>query len=90
MTAASARACGPIMAIDLPGADPKVRAITTASQLPATSATALAIRRSGRSVIVEVLNADAPGPKVAVDVDQTVDPSLEPGPAEAGSGIKLQ
>ena len=38
-----------MIAIDLPGADPKVRAMTTTSQPQATSATAPAILRNGRS-----------------------------------------
>ena len=85
------------MAIDLPGADPKVSAMTTASQPQTTSAIAPAIRRSGGSrsaerpsVVIEVLNARAPGLEVAVDVDQTVDPGLQAGPAKARPGIKLQ
>ena len=38
-----------MIAIDFPGADPKVRAITTTSQPPITSAIAPPIRRNGRS-----------------------------------------
>jgi hypothetical protein len=38
-----------MIAIDLPGDDPKVKAMTTTSQPQATSAIALAIRRNGRS-----------------------------------------
>jgi hypothetical protein len=38
-----------MIAIDLPGAEPKVRATTTASQPPTTSAMAPAIRPDGRS-----------------------------------------
>src|ERR1700712_2408624 len=84
---------GPITAIDFPGADPNVSAITTTSQPQATSAIAPAIRRSLSmrwSVIVKVLNTHTPGLEVAVDVHQTVDPSLHAGPAKAGLGIKLQ
>ena len=85
-----------MIAIDFPGADPNVNAITTTSQPQATSAIAPAIRRNGgsrstrRSVVIEVLNAHALGLEVAVDLHQTVDPSLQAGPAEARSGIKLQ
>src|ERR1700688_3852842 len=96
-TTASACAGGPMIAIDLPGAEPKVRATTTASQPHATSAMAPAIRPDGSShfrgallVVIEVLDARAPGLEVAVDVDKTVDPGLQAGPAKAGPGIKLQ
>ena len=47
--AASACDGGPTMAIDLPGADPKVNATTTASQPKTTSAIAPAIRPSGNA-----------------------------------------
>ena len=49
--AITASACdgGPTMAIDLPGADPKVRATTTASQPQTTSAIAPAIRPNGQA-----------------------------------------
>src|SRR6266702_5601671 len=86
---------GPITAIDFPGADPKVSAITTVSQPQATSAMAPAIRRNGgmrrstrSSVVIEVLNTHTPGLEVAVDIHETVDPYLEAGPSEAGSRIK--
>src|SRR5438094_10475469 len=94
--AASACAGGPMIAIDLPGAEPKVSATTTASQPPTTSAMAPAIRPDGRSqfrgasVVIKMLNARAPGLEIPVDIDEAVDPNLQPGPAEAGPGIKLQ
>ena len=93
--AIAARACagGPTIAIDFPGGDPNVNAITTTSQPQATSAMAPAMRRSlpvRSSVVIEVLNRSAPGLEVAVDLDETVDPCLEAGPAKAGPGIKLQ
>src|SRR5260221_13072935 len=94
---ANACACGPITAIDFTGADPKVNAITTASQPPATSAMAPKMRRSGDSrrsmrwsVVIEVLNAHAFGLEVAVDVNKAGVLGLEAGPAEAGSRIKFQ
>src|ERR1700676_2839401 len=81
---------GPITAIDFPGADPKVNAMTTTSQPQTTSAIAPTIWRSGgrrrsmrSSVVIEVLNAHAPGLEVPVDVHQCVDPDLEADPAEA-------
>ena len=43
-----------MIAIDFPGADPKVRPITTASQPAATSAIAPAIRRNGGTVLGRV------------------------------------
>ena len=86
-----------MIAIDLPGADPKVRAMTTTSQPLTTSAMAPAIRRSCRSelrvklsIVIEVLDAHALGLEITVDVDETVDPGLQAGAAEAGFGIKLQ
>ena len=87
-----------MIAIDLPGADPKVSATTTTSQPQTTSAIAPAIRpqrpqpalNAARSVVIEVLDARALGLEVAVDVDEAVDPGLQAGPAEAGPGIKLQ
>ena len=86
-----------MIAIDLSGDDPKVKATTTASHPQATSAIAPAIRRNGRSqfrrdasVVIEVLDAHASGFQVAVDIHQTLDPSLQADAAEAGFGIKLQ
>ena len=90
---AMACAGGPTIAIDFPGADPKVRAITTTSQPQATSAMAPAMRRSlpaRPSVVIEVLNVGTLGLEIAVDLDQTVDPYLEAGPAKAWPGVKLQ
>ena len=94
---AMACAGGPTIAIDFPGADPKVRAITTTSQPHATSAIAPAIRRSGGSrsptcpsVVIEVLNYGTLGLEVAVNLDKTVDLYLEAGPAKAWPGVKLQ
>ena len=94
---AMACAGGPTIAIDFPGADPNVNAITTASQPPATSAIAPAIRRNGgnrlswrSSVIIEVLNHCTLGLEIAVDLDETVDLHLEAGPVKAGPAIKLQ
>src|SRR5215211_1568164 len=87
---------GPITAIDLPGADPKVKAVTTASQPATTSVIAPAIRPHRQapcrrpSVIIEVLNARAFGLEFAVDVHETVDPDLQAGPAKAGPGVQLQ
>src|SRR5438445_9011020 len=88
---------GPTIAIDLPGAEPKVNATTTASQPQTTRAIAPAIRPKGKarlcrrpSVVIEVLNACAPGFEIAVDIDKLVDPSLQACSAKAGSGIKLQ
>src|SRR5687768_2863712 len=95
--AASACDCGPTMAIDLPGADPKVNATTTASQPTTTKAIAPAMRTSGNarfcrraSVVIEVLNACTPGLELAVDVDKPVDPGFHAGPAKPGPGIQLQ
>ena len=86
-----------MIAIDLPGADPKVRAMTTTSQPQAMSATAPAIRRNCRSelqrcvsIVIEVLNTHAFSLEIAIDVDETVDPSLQAGAAEAGLCIQLQ
>ncbi len=81
------------MAIDLPGADPKVRATTIANQPQATSAIAPAIRPTvlrGPLVVVEVLNAGTLRLEVADDIDQAIDPNLKTGPAEAGSGVKIE
>src|SRR5882672_4114166 len=84
---------GPMIAIDLPGADPKVKATTTASQPHTTRVIAPAIRPNSEarlcrrpSVVIEVLNARAPGFEIAVDIDKLVDPSLQAGPAKAGPG----
>src|SRR4051794_28726881 len=94
--AASAWEGGPITAIDLPGADPKVKAVTTASQPTTTSVIAPAIRphrkpsRGRRSVIIEVLDTCTPGLELAGDIDKTVDPCLQARPAKAGPCIQLQ
>src|SRR6185295_9085106 len=94
--AASAWDGGPITAIDLPGADPKVKSVTTASQPPTTSVIAPAIRphrkpsRRRLSVVIEVLNARAPGLELAVDIHEAVDPGFQAGSAKPGPGIQLQ
>ena len=99
MTAARARAGGPTIAIDLPGADAKVRATTIANQPAATKAVAAAIRRNGRSpgardrllsIIIEVLDARAPGLECPIDIDKAINPSPQAGPAEAGFGVEIQ
>src|SRR5882757_44929 len=96
--AARVCACGPTTAIDLPGADTKVSATTTASQPQATRAIAPAILPSGRShvaeglpsIVIEVLDARAAGFEVPIDIDQPVNSSPQPGPAEAGLGIEIK
>src|SRR6266851_2182112 len=98
-TAARARAGGPTIAIDLPGADAKVRATTIANQPAATKALAAAIRRNGRSpgergrlpsIIIEVLDAHAPGLECPIDIDKAINPGPQAGPAEAGFGVEIQ
>src|SRR5258706_7242079 len=97
-TAARAWEGGPTIAIDLPGADAKVRTTTTASQPEATRAIAAVILPSGRSqgatglssVVIEVLDARASGLEVPADIDQTVNSSAKTCPAEAGPGIEIQ
>ena len=88
---------GPTIAIDLPGADPKLNATTAASQPQTTRAIAPAIRPNrivlpgrGLLVVIEVFNARTSGSEIAVDIHQSVDPGLQAGPAKAGPGIKLQ
>src|SRR5262245_4164409 len=92
-TAAIAWACGPMIAIDFSGPAAKARPITSVSQPQTTSATALAMRngRWKRSlVVVEMLNAGTPRLQLAINVDQSVDPSLQAGPAEAGFGVEIE
>src|SRR5262245_36300570 len=61
-----------------------------------TSATAPAMRlhlpvlRRLPSVVIEVLGICAPGLERAVDVDELVDPRLEPCPAEAWPGVQFE
>src|SRR5439155_10881087 len=97
--AIAANACdgGPTMAIDLPGAEPKVNATTTAIQPKTTRAIAPAMRPSGNarfcrrsSVVIEVLNARTLGLELAVDIHEAVDPGFQAGPAKPGPGIQLQ
>ena len=89
--------------MDLPGADAKVSAITIASQPQATSAIALAILPNGRSraekdapsidlpsIIIEVLDARAPGLESPLDIDEAVDPNPQAGPAKAGFGVEIE
>src|ERR1043166_8482025 len=91
--AAKACAGGPTMAIDLPGADAKVSATTTMNQQATTKAAAVAILANDRnhdgrrlpSIVIEMLDARAPGLEIPVDVDQTINPSAQTGPAKAGS-----
>src|SRR5712671_3784034 len=99
MTAARARAGGPTIAIDLPGADAKVRATTIANQPAATKAVAAVIRRNGRSpgatdrrpsIVIEVLDARASGLECSIDIDKAIDPGPQAGPAEAGFGVEIQ
>src|SRR6187397_1509270 len=97
-TAASACDGGPMIAIDLPGADPKVRATTIVNQPQATSTIAPVILPNGRSlderglpsIVIEVLDAGAPGLELPADIDQTIDPSLKTNPAEAGPGVEIE
>src|SRR5256884_4397614 len=91
----AARACdgGPRIAIDVPGGDPKVSATMTASQPQVTSAVAPAILLSLRNeplVIIEVLDARALCFKVAVDINQALDASLQTGPAKPGFGVEAE
>src|SRR5689334_20405707 len=92
-TAAIAWACGPMMAMDLSGPAAKARLTTRESQPHSTSATAPAMRsrkRSRPSVVIEVLNADTSGFQLAIDIHETLDPSLQAGAAEAGFGIEIK
>src|SRR5262245_12175240 len=86
-------ACGPMMAIDRSGPAAKARPITSVSQPQTTSATLPAIRSGKRSrslIIVEVLNAGTSRLQLAIDIDETVDPSLQAGAAEAGFGVEFE
>ena len=85
-TAASACDDGPMIAIDLPGAEPKVRPITTASQPVTTRAIAADILPMLRSrlVVIKMLNARTSGLEVLVDINQAVDSSLQTGAAKPG------
>src|SRR5215470_6455156 len=92
-TAAIAWACGPMMAMDLSGPAAKARPITSVSQPQTTSATLPAIRSGRRSrplIVVEVLNAGTPCLQLAIDIDETVDPSLQARPAKAGFGVEFE
>src|SRR5512138_131618 len=88
-TAAIACACGPMMAMDLSGPAAKERPATSVSQPQTTSATLPAIGNH-LLIVIEVLNAGTPGLQLAIDVNQTIDPSLQPGPAEAGFGVEIE
>src|SRR5262245_59134051 len=88
-TAAIAWACGPMMAMDLSGPAAKARPITSVSQPQITSAAPLTIR-SGLLIVIEVLNDGTSRFQLAVDIDQSIDPSLEAGPAEAGSCVEIE
>src|SRR5262249_38455172 len=88
-TAAIAWACGPMMAMDLSGPAAKARPITSVSQPQITSAEPLTIR-SGLLIVIEVLNDGTSRFQLAVDIDQSIDPSLEAGPAEAGSCVEIE
>src|SRR5437667_11132108 len=86
-------ACGPMMAMDLSGPAAKPRPISSVSQPHTTSTTAPVIRSGKRSrflIVVEVLNVATPGLQLSDDVDQTVDPSLQAGPAEAGFCVEIE
>src|SRR5437868_405484 len=87
--AASACAGGPMIAIDFPGGEAKVRATTRANQPAATSTNAPTIRRSGRhpveltSIVIEMLDGRAGRLEIAVNLDEAVDPRTQASPAEA-------
>src|ERR1700730_14867463 len=98
-TAARARAGGPTIAIDLPGAEAQARAATIANQPAVTKAVAAAIQRNGRSpgetgrlpsIIIKVLDARAPGLECSIDIDKAINPGPQAGPAEAGFGVEIQ
>src|SRR5262245_27468591 len=92
-TAAIAWACGPMMAMDFSGPAAKERPITSVSQPQTTSATAPAMRSGRRKrslIVVEVLNAGTPGFQLAINVDQSIDPSLQASPAEAEFGVEIE
>src|SRR5262245_43247156 len=92
-TAAMASACGPMRAMDFSGPAAKARPITSVSQPQTTSPTAPAMRSGRRKrslIVIEVLNAGTPGFQLAIDVNETIDPSLQAGPAEAGFGVEIE
>src|SRR4051812_46573300 len=93
MTAAIVWACGPKTAIDLSGPAAKARPIASESQPETTSAIApanFAAPAVERLVVVEMLNAGTFCLQVLHNVDQTLDPNLEAGAAEAGPCVKIE
>src|ERR1700741_1720067 len=81
-------ACGPMMAMDFSGPAAKVSPTTSVSQPATTSMIAPGILAT--LVVIEVLNPGTPGLEVAHDVDQTVNPSLQARPAEAGFCVEIE
>src|SRR5437868_10608585 len=87
-----------MIAIDLPGGDAKVRPTTTASQPAATRAIAPAIAPNARHrcktvlflIVIEMLDTRAGCFEVAVDINETVYPDTQPGPAKAWFGIQIK
>src|ERR1700741_1325761 len=81
------------MAMDLSGPAAEARPTTSVSQ-PHTTSTTLPAMRSGRRslplIVVKGLNAGTPRFDFAIDIAQPVDPSLQAGPAEAGSAFEIE
>src|SRR5205085_11077025 len=82
-----------MMAMDFSGPAAKARPTTSVSQPQTTSTTLPAIRSGKRSrllIVVEVLNAGTPCLQLAIDIDETVNPSFQARPAEAGFCVEIE